>query len=171
MTSPKTKFPIESFGPELMQALLEGGRRRLVIKFEEGNRIGWRRAHKFRQRIHMLRQRMRQEGHPDYMLATRARASLFWGPRAVEEGAPAHWKEDHNGHLGAWLVIKPQDSEFADALAKSGIGAAGVEQPKPPATATRNPPPDSVSTSGSPERTIEDYDDLLDDLAGLKRER
>lgn len=117
MTAPKTKFPIESFGPELMQALLEGGRNRLVIPFPGADGAGKRKAHTFQQRIHMLRQRMREERHPQYPLAARVRVSLLWGAKAAEAGAPAEWRADPKGKLGAYIVIQPRDSEFNEVAA------------------------------------------------------
>lgn len=128
MTLPKTKFPIESFGPELMQALVRGGREKFIIPFPGAEGAGKRKAHKFQQRIHMLRGRMRNEKHPDYPLAARVRVSLFWGDKAVAQGAPKEWTGDDAGNLGAFIVIRPQDSEFADDLAKA-LAARPTEEP------------------------------------------
>jgi hypothetical protein len=117
MTKPKTKYPIESFGPQLMQALIRGGREKVVIPFPGENGDGKRKAHSFQRRIHTLRSRMRQEEHPDYMIATRAKVSIMWGEKATEYGHP-EWKDDDQGQRGALIVIRPQDSEFEDELAK-----------------------------------------------------
>jgi hypothetical protein len=156
MTEPRTKFPIESFGPELMTALLKGGRERLAIPFAGPDGAGKRKAHMFQRRIHTLRQRMRQENHPDYMLATRARVSLFWGERAVDEGGPPEWREDPDGHLGALIVIRPHDSEFSDILSQAGIKAGEVSSSEAPTVI-----PASVAS----------IDDLLDDLKSPEGEK
>lgn len=147
MTKPKTKYPIESFGPALMQALIRGGREKLTLKFlgEDGKRD----AHTFQRRIHTLRQRMREVEHEDYIIVTRARVSIFWGDRAIPFGAPADWKDDHNGHKGAFIVIRPQDTEFIDVLANAGIGEA-----------TKLPDPKPIDVVASPTA----LDDLLADL-------
>jgi hypothetical protein len=128
MTEPKTKYPIESFGPQLMSALKRGGRERITT----------------------LRQRMRQLEHPDYMIATRAKVSLFWGSKAVEQGAPAEWRDDDEGTRGALIVIQPRDSEFESILSKAGFPT----------------PPSAVPLSSAHERPPrDDLDDLLDQLA------
>lgn len=141
MTAPRTKFPIEAFGPELMAALTAGGRRKVIIKFDEPEGFGIRKARNFQRRIHTLRQRMRQENHPDYKVAARARCSLFWGTRAVvEQGAPEAWRDDQKGLLGAWIVLYPHDSEFSSVLERSGIKVDGVvDQEEAPAHSMPEP--------------------------------
>ena len=117
MTKPKTKYPIESFGPQLMEALVKGGREKVMIPFEGED--GKRTAHGFQRRIHTLRQRMREESHPDYLIATRARVSILWGEKAREYFPD--WEADDNGHRGAVIVISPQDQQFEAALAKMKV--------------------------------------------------
>lgn len=109
MTIPKSKFPIESFGPELMQILLKAGRgEKIVLDFPHR-----REARRFQMRLHMLRGRMRELNHPDYITVTRARTSL------KGEGGP----DDP-----ATLTIYQYDSEFRDVLAKARIeGGTKVE--------------------------------------------
>lgn len=127
MTAPKTKYPIESFGPELMAALLKGGREPVLIPFE--GPLGKKTAHNFQRRIHTLRRRMREENHPQYMVATRARVSLFWGEKAAELD-PKRFeslREDYDGKRGAVIVIRPHDTEFASILNKAGIEVDGVQ--------------------------------------------
>lgn len=129
MTEPKTKYPLESFGPELLAALCKGSLERVVIPFLGAGGIGRRLAITFQRRIHTLRQRLRASGHPQYTLTTRAKVSVFWGHRAVEEGlVPAQdraaWNNDHAGDLGAYVVIQPRDSEFTEILARAGISIA-----------------------------------------------
>lgn len=146
MTAPKTKFPIESFGPQLMDALVGGGRGRVTILFE--GKDGKRMAHNFQRRVHTLRSRMREENHRDYVIAARAKVSIYWGEKAAEQDPRCKlWVDDHNGHRGALIIIAPRDSEFEDVLRASGIGSA----PTPVSTAHEHPPRD-------------DLDELLDDL-------
>lgn len=149
MTKPKTKYPIESFGPELMAALKQGGLTRVVIPFvgDKGKTM----AHSFQRRIHTLRQRMREEEHIDYMITTRAMCSIFWGERAVGQHPCAEtWKEDYNGNKGAIIVIKPRDSEFSDILNEAGVKVREV-------------PTTIIEAEPNRELTI---DDLLADLKG-----
>lgn len=157
MTERKSKEPIEAFGPQLMAALVAGGRGRVVIKFEQGDGVGKKFAHTFQRRIHTLRQRMRELNHPDYAVAMRAQVRLVWGPKAVKEGASPSWIPDDRGIKGAWVIITPRDSEFNSALAASGVHVDGVvshsELPTP-----------SPTTSPSAARAKEDYDALMDEL-------
>lgn len=154
MTNPRTKFPIESFGPELMAALLRGGRERVVIPFEGPN--GKKLAHNFQRRIHQLRNRMRDLEHPDYILASRAKVSIFWGEKAqLADPRYESWKDDHNGHRGAIILIAPRDSEFKETLASVGINPTQ--------------PPVAVPTSSAYEHPKRDeLDDLLNELSEHK---
>lgn len=105
-TRPKSKFPIESFGPELMEFLLKVGRGATVtLSFPRRKD-----ATRFRMRVHMLRQRMREADHPEYKMAAKARLSL-------------HWENGKGPNDPATLVGKPFDSEFADILKTAGVGA------------------------------------------------
>lgn len=150
MTKPKSKYPIEAFGPELMSALLRGGRQRVVLKFLGAN--GKALAHSFQRRIHTLRQRMRQEDHPHYILAAKAKVSIMWGEKAIEFGAPEDWLDDANGKKGAFIVVQPHDIEFRSILEDAGLAMPPVEP-----TITEEPYPNGAR----PEQTI---DDLLSEL-------
>lgn len=151
MTSPRTKEPIESFGGELMAALLEGSRRRILIPFRGEDHQGRKKANSFARRLNTLRQRMRQEGHRDYNLAMRAKVGVYIGPEAVRHGGPQEWKEDHNGSLGGLVVVEPKDSEFLDDLRAAGVTVDRVDQPI-------NPPPPEDET----------VDALVDELMNSK---
>lgn len=104
MSTPKTKYPIESFGPELMAALIAGGRKVVTLEFKSKNM-----AHRFQMRVNMLRARMRELNHPDFKVASRARVSIYWG----EKGG---WPDDPDGKEHGKVIITPRDSEFGDAL-------------------------------------------------------
>lgn len=122
MTRPRNKYPIESFGPELMTALVKGGKEGLELRFETKTL-----AHRFQQRVHMLRQRMREESHPDYTVASRAVVSLLWGPKSeVKE-----WDEDHMGKKGALIRIRPRDSEFGQVLKNAGVTEQEINERDP----------------------------------------
>jgi hypothetical protein len=114
VTRPKPP-PIESFGPELIAALTEGAKARFEVPLPYNSAV------KFRQRIYSLRNAMRLSGHPHYFAVSRTRVQIIW-PKET----PIHrsskgvtWPRDPQALC--LLVISPYDSEFADALAKSGI--------------------------------------------------
>lgn len=115
-----SKPPIESFGPELMAALIEGSTK--VFDFQ----LPYNDAVRFRRRIHQLRARMREEKHEKAMLVERARVSIIWGPDA---GLPEIETRKINNagrvpvdlNAPVKIRIKPYDSEFAAALNAAGV--------------------------------------------------
>lgn len=136
MTAPKTKYPISSFGPELMAFLVKSGQEKVTLKFE-GDR-GYKEANRFRRRVHTLRQRMREENHSDYIVASRAIVSIFWGNEAIPHGAPAEWVDDFNHHKGALVIGRPHDADFGDVLKAAGVEVPQTRLPEP----APNPQPD-----------------------------
>lgn len=102
MSTPKSKYPIESFGPELMEVLLKAGKGETVTLEFPARKD----ARRFQMRLHQLRGRMRALDHPDWKIVCRARTSLKWVGGADEP---------------ATLTISPYDSEFGDVLKKAGI--------------------------------------------------
>ena len=157
MTKPKSRYPVESFGPELMAVLLKGSREKVILRFEGPDGEGKRRAHSFHRRIHTLRSKMREENHPDHALAARALCSIYWGARAVTEGAPTSWAPDFSGRMGALIVIRPRDSEFDDVLKQAGVEVAPRAEPE---TYVSKPSADEQAA----------LDELVDDLYGLHKE-
>lgn len=119
--SPRPPKPIESFGPELFRALIEGSKRR--IEFE----LPYDKATHFRQRINQLRNQMRLQGHEMYRIASQARISISWpeGTETLKSIRGVKWPK--NTKTPCKVVISPSDSEFADVLK-----GAGVEIPPPP---------------------------------------
>lgn len=124
----RTKLPIESFGPELMQALLAGSTKEFRFELRYGDCV------KFRRRIHQLRTRMREERHEHAALVERARVMILWGKQAREANGGVGFDEDpklktnsnnykspSDPNTPALIVIKPYDSEFAAALSKAGL--------------------------------------------------
>ena len=108
MTRPK-KTPVEAFGPELLQVLLKAARgEKIVLNFPKR-----RDAKKFQLRLYSLRNRMKEENHPQWKIAARATTSLKW-----EEGGTAD--------TPATLYIMQADSQFNDVLKKARI--SGVEE-------------------------------------------
>lgn len=109
-TKPKSKYPIESFGPELLTLLLKVGRGETVVLTFPQRKL----ATRFRMRVHMFRQRMRETDHPDYIVASRARLSLKYN--------------DNSGpNDPAILTIRPFDEEFSDILREAKILAPTLD--------------------------------------------
>lgn len=111
MTLPKTKFPIESFGPELMEVLKRAGRgEEITIPFPTRSL-----AKRFQMRLHMLRQRMREESHPEWKIVMRARTSL-----RADDLSPV------GKNKPATVTIYPHDAEFSEALTKAEVKAPSL---------------------------------------------
>lgn len=116
----RSKVPIESFGPELMAALIAGSTKEFRFDLSYSNAV------KFRRRIHQLRARMREESHPQAKLVERARVSILWG---AEAGFPEPLlrKTDNSNRVPVDLntrtavIIKPYDVEFSAALKLAGL--------------------------------------------------
>jgi len=107
---------VESFGPELMTALLEGSKARFVIPG-----LSYRNCVKFRQRIYQLRKAMIDAKHEAVTSVARTRIQIVW-----PQDTPTHksrkglkWPTDRSTICD--LIISPHDSEFADALKRAGI--------------------------------------------------
>src|SRR5262245_18500354 len=119
MSSPKNlipskrrgRYPVSSFGPEMMAALKEGAVDRVVLKFPN-----LKTATFFHHSLHTLRAAMRAENHPDAELVSRARASKIWGARLGEGFA-----DDFKGEKGCNVVIQPNDAQFGEAPQEAGV--------------------------------------------------
>lgn len=154
MTAPKTKYPIASFGPELMAFLTKSGREKVVLRFE-GER-GFSQASIFRRRIHTLRQQMRIENHPDHKFAARAKVRIVFGDAAVDEGGPKEWAGDDSHHRGALVIGQPHDMEFNEVLQQ-----ADLEIRRPSGE------PTYINEEKERDRPKSRFGGLLDELEGL----
>lgn len=104
MTRPQaSRYPVASFGPELMEILLRGAREKVDIPCPNQRFMKHLQA-----RIHMLRGAMAREKHHDYGLVTHARTSRSWNK---EKGVD----------VDCVLTIRPNDSQFTEVLAAAGI--------------------------------------------------
>lgn len=119
----KRRYPVSSFGPEMMAALKKGAVEKLVLKFPN-----LKAATFFHHRLHTLRSAMREEQHPDAELVSRARASKVWGAKLGEEYA-----NDFKGLKACHIVIEPNDAQFNAVLAEAGVT---VEAPQVALTQT-----------------------------------
>lgn len=99
-----SRYPLASFGPELMEILLKGARERVEIPCPDHRTMAF-----LQMRIQMMRGAMARESHPQYALAARARTSRTWD------------FEGNNRDKKCVLVIQPNDFQFRDILAGVGI--------------------------------------------------
>lgn len=106
MTRPqKSRYPVSSFGPELLATLLKGATERVEIPCPS-----MRVMMALQMRLQMLRGAMGRENHEQYPLVTRARTSRTWDKES-----------DPKGDRTSVLVIQPNDSQFNDILTKAGV--------------------------------------------------
>lgn len=109
------RTPVESFGPELMAALLKGAQERFEIK------TTWRRAITFRRRVYQLRERMREEKHPLYPNAALCRIQITWDQNTPVKRSGKNVPYPASTDAPVTLVLSPYDSEFKEELTKAGI--------------------------------------------------
>lgn len=122
----RTHKPIESFGPEVLQGLIEGSKREVILE------LPYRKAVFFRQRANALRAEMRRQSHELYRVVSQATLRILWGKEAgydeaLEKKSSTNVRFPVNKETPAKLIISPADKEFTEALKK-----AGVELPPPP---------------------------------------
>lgn len=114
MTRPKTgRYPVSSFGPELMTLLIKASRERVEISCES-----MRQMKNLQMRIHMLRGAMNKEGHPQYALVTRVHTSCTWDNVKHPSTKSKQFPKDATD---CKLVLYPKDSQFAAILEAAGI--------------------------------------------------
>lgn len=111
----------ESFGPELLAALIEGSRRTLELELPE-----YRKGVFLRQRLHQLRTAMDRTKHPMASLVQKTKLSLLYGkeagyPDVLEERRKNGIRFPTDPSVPCKLILSPRDSEFAAALAKAGV--------------------------------------------------
>lgn len=164
MAIPTSRFPIESFGPELMTLLLKGGREQVIL------RGTYRKLSNFRTRIGLLRTQMILQKHKMYPVASRAGFLLLWGKRAGEflasrnEPVPAGFlsdpsfktKKNYNRYpidrdVPALLVVQPRDLQFRSLLEDAGITSAEIGST-----------PTLTGAGTAPVNRPRDFDDFLD---------
>jgi hypothetical protein len=152
MKTPRPPNPIESFGSELFNALVQGSKQSFVIP-----NIRYREAVKFRLRCHQLRNRMRIDNHPLATVVAKTRISIEWDHSKIEtlynkKRVPYPKSADSP----VTLVIEPHDSEFSAALKAAGIDVGRQVDPK-----VGLAPPTASEASGEGEVSL---DKLLGDL-------
>lgn len=117
MTKPKTKEPLESFGPELVEIMLRAAKgERITLTFPTAKQ-----AHTFRRRLYTLRRRL-QDDRPDvYAIVCRC-----------EVGVPKQAENNQGPIRPATITLRVKDSEFSEVIknAKTEHGPiSGAELP------------------------------------------
>lgn len=128
------KNPLTAYGPEVLNALIRGGRKELPIPMPS-----YTRAKEFQNRCHSLRTALRVQEHKLSPLAERAKVSLYFGSMARDwyaarnltptvvypdtEIAGKISKYPRDRRVPALIVIAPRDSQFTDILKSAGISA------------------------------------------------
>jgi hypothetical protein len=120
MKAPRSPKPVESFGPEVLQALIEGSKREIILE------LPFRKAVFFRQRINALRAEMRRQDHKLYPVVSQATVRILWGEDAGYDKVSEHKsstgvRHPVNRDAPVKLKITPADAEFGEALKKAGV--------------------------------------------------
>lgn len=110
----KAPRPIESFGPEILAALLRGANEGLEFETSYATAV------RFRLRIHQLREAMRKGGHEKYSLVARVRVSVKW-----RDDEPVEKQGQHNVPINrdakVLVSLRPNDEEFGSMLKSAGV--------------------------------------------------
>jgi hypothetical protein len=146
VTRPKLgRYPVSSFGPELMALLIKASRERVEVPCQSMAQMK-----ALQQRIHNLRGAMNRERHPQYVIATRVHTSCTWDHDAFPVTKKRQFPKDATG---CKLVLYPRDSQFAGILEAAGIKAEDVQAvddllaPEAPVPST---PPDPTTQPAEP---------------------
>lgn len=116
------RYPVASFGPELMAVLLKGATEPITLKFPNNKQATF-----FQHRIHTLRASMRIEGHAMAEAVSRTRFRRIWGERLYEHLKGSNpelaetFKNDHKGEKAAYILVQPTDAEFKTILEEAGV--------------------------------------------------
>ena len=137
-TSPSpTRYPIESFGPELLQLLIKGGSEVVWI-----GPLPWYRCFALQARLNTLRSKMRKSQHPAYPVAARAKVSILWGKRAGLGDEPelktSRIAKPLDREWPCKIRVQPQDFDFRADIEAAGVKIGG--EPAKPPQAPKAPP-------------------------------
>lgn len=132
------KTPISSFGPEIFEALIQGSRKKFTIS------TTYRKAMQFRLQIHKLRERMREENHELYPVASRTKVSIAWEPTIPTKQGYHNSRRPEDIDAPVTMTIAPRDSEFTEALVAAGITIDRSHEPKLPDSTIDTPRLDSI---------------------------
>lgn len=129
MTSKRSPRPVESFGPEIFQALIEGAKRKITLE------LPYRKAVYFRLRANQLRNQMRLLSHPQYSVVSQTRITIAWPPSTPVRQTSKRVSIPLDVETPCTLTIAPSDSEFTEALARAGVNVPQLTNDDSPTTA------------------------------------
>ena len=113
---------VESFGPELLAALLSAATGSLPPV-----RLPWNKAIRFRQRLYSLRSAMRKAKHDKYHLVCRVKITISW-PQDIPSERTGEHRVPADKHTICDVTLSPNDSEFSTALKNAGLDTSlGIE--------------------------------------------
>lgn len=120
VTRTRTPKGVESFGPEVFEALIEGSKREIILE------LPYKKAIAFRQRANSLRSAMRAAGHEKYKIVAQTTLRILWGKEAGYDETPEKRSSQNvrfpvSKLIPAKLIISPADNEFGEALRKAGV--------------------------------------------------
>lgn len=119
---PKRIYPIESFGPDLLAALLKGAKERVEVTLPS-----WKSGARMQLRLQQLRFTMQRLNDELWPIVARTKISLLWGLRAGFEDTPAKHARGTprpiNPLVPCKIILEPRDSEFIGALHRAGVMA------------------------------------------------
>lgn len=153
--TPRTRDrPLESFGPEVMQALLLGARQELRIPLPT-----YREAIQLHLRLQQLRKSMQRHGHPMWSTVARTMVRTKWGvdaglPPVAEHRNARGVRRPFDTSVPAVVIVSPHDAQFLDALKAAGVDETSLRDD----TLLAEPAPDPSSPP-----------DYLDELANSKK--
>lgn len=147
MNAPKTKAktprPVESFGPEILAALIKGATEpvRMTLSYKVGTRL--------RMRIHQLREAMRKSGHEKYNLVARVVVTVRW-PSDTPTEKQGRYNVPIDRNTKCEVKLQANDLEFADELRAAGVDIGLGADLEPTATLVQTS--DGLTST----RTLED---------------
>lgn len=125
MTRPRIgRYPVSSFGPELMALLIKASRERVEVPCDSMNQMK-----ALQMRIHSLRGAMGREKHPQYAIVTRVHTSCTWDFDKFPSTLKKQFPKDATG---CKLVLYPKDSQFTSILEKAGITVSDIDAARDP---------------------------------------
>lgn len=114
---------VDSFGPELLVALLRGSKSRFEIPLPS-----YRMAVRFQLRMNQLRKAMRETNHPMSTMVSRASISIQWPMNTTMIRRTNGVRTPTDKNIPATIVIQPHDLEFNASLLAAGVAPAELHE-------------------------------------------
>lgn len=117
MTTPRQRKPpsVQSFGPELMAALISAANQGFSI------RMPYNKAIRLRARLYSLRSSMEASGHEQYTLVSKVRITITPDPGTPTKRLGNNSQVPINRQDIVTVTAQPADLEFSEALRAAGV--------------------------------------------------